>query len=111
MLTSPAVSTATPAAPSSVHGSPRRSTPTVYAVQTYDAAAVLNQALSSATALDGDSLSAALGGLGEIADSPRGPWTFDGQSPRQTMYLRTVENSGDRLVNVVSADLGMQSQV
>ena len=76
-----------------------------------DAAAVLNQALSSATALDGDSLSAALGGLGEIADSPRGPWTFDGQSPRQTMYLRTVENSGDRLVNVVSADLGMQSQV
>lgn len=85
--------------------------PTVYAVQTYDAAAVLNQALSSATALDGDSLSAALGGLGEIADSPRGPWTFDGQSPRQTMYLRTVENSGDRLVNVVSADLGMQSQV
>lgn len=85
--------------------------PTVYAVQTWDAAAVLNRALSTATAVDGDSLAAAMGQVGSIDDSPRGPWTFDGQSPRQTMYLRTVEQSGDRLVNAVTTDLGVQSQV
>jgi branched-chain amino acid transport system substrate-binding protein len=85
--------------------------PTVYALQTWDSAAVLDRALGSAAALDGDSVSEALGGVGTIDDSPRGPWSFEGQSPRQTIYLRTVERSGDRLVNVVSADLGEQGQV
>ena len=27
-------------------------------------------------------------------DSPRGPWTFENQTPRQHIYLRTVENRG-----------------
>lgn len=85
--------------------------PTCYSVQTWDAAAVLNRALGSATGLDGDALAEALGGIGVIEDSPRGPWSFDGQTPRQTMYLRTVESSGNGLVNAVTADLGEQSQV
>lgn len=85
--------------------------PTCYAVQTYDAAAVLNLALSQADALDGDTVSAALDGIGAVEDSPRGPWSFDGQSPRQMLYLRTVEQDGDRLVNTVTTELGEQSQV
>jgi len=79
-------------------------------VQTWDAANVLNRALRTATALDGDSLAAALGGVGTIDDSPRGPWTFDGQTPRQTMYLRRVQDEGGTLVNAVVQDLGQQSQ-
>lgn len=85
--------------------------PTCYSVQAYDAAEVLGRALSSATALDGDSVSAALGGIGAIEDSPRGSWSFDGQNPRQTLYLRTVERRGDRLVNAITQDLGEFGQV
>lgn len=85
--------------------------PTCYAVQTYDAAAVLDKALRSANALDGDTVSAALGKIGAMGDSPRGEWSFEGQSPKQHMYLRTVQRSGDRLVNAVDTDLGMQGQV
>jgi branched-chain amino acid transport system substrate-binding protein len=84
--------------------------PSCFAVQTYDAANVLNRALSTATALDGDALVAALGGVGTIDDSPRGPWTFENQTPRQNMYLRRVENVGGTLVNAVVTDLGPQSQ-
>ena len=85
--------------------------PTCYAVQTYDAAAVLNRALGQAAALDGDAVSQALGNIGEITDSPRGTWSFEGRSPRQTLYLRTVERAGDRLVNAVTQDLGVFGQV
>jgi branched-chain amino acid transport system substrate-binding protein len=84
--------------------------PTVYAVQTWDAANVLNRALRTATGLQGDALAAALGSIGMIGDSPRGAWSFDGQSPRQTFYLRKVEKSGDALVNAVVSDLGTSSQ-
>jgi branched-chain amino acid transport system substrate-binding protein len=84
--------------------------PSTFAVQTWDAANVLNRALKSATALDGDAIATALGGVGTIDDSPRGPWTFDGQTPKQTMYLRKVENAGGTLVNAVVQDLGQQSQ-
>lgn len=85
--------------------------PTCYSVSMFDAAAVLDRALGAATALDGDSVSAALGGVGSIDDSPRGPWTFDGQNPLQTMYLRTVEGTPGQLVNAVTADLGQKAQV
>ncbi|MBC3194360.1 ABC transporter substrate-binding protein [Pseudonocardia sp. C8] len=85
--------------------------PTCYSVSTFDAAAVLDRALRSAPALDGDAVSAALGGIGTIEDSPRGPWTFDGQNPRQMMYLRTVEGTPGRLSNVVTAELGETTQV
>lgn len=85
--------------------------PTTFAMQTWDAANVLNRALGTATALDGDSVSAALGGIGTVDDSPRGPWTFEGQSPLQTLYLRTVEQDGDQLVNAVTQELGATGQV
>lgn len=84
--------------------------PSTFAVQTWDAANVLNRALASATALDGDSLAIALGGIGAVDDSPRGPWEFDGQTPRQNIYLRTVEDNGGTLVNAIVEDLGPQSQ-
>ncbi|MDN5933581.1 MAG: ABC transporter substrate-binding protein, partial [Pseudonocardia sp.] len=85
--------------------------PTCFAMQTWDAANVLNRALAGATALDGDTLSAALGGIGTVEDSPRGPWTFEGQSPLQNIYLRTVEQGDGLLVNAITEDLGQQGQV
>lgn len=84
--------------------------PSCFSVQTYDAANVLNRALRTATANDGDALSAALNQVGTVDDSPRGPWTFDGQSPRQHIYLRAVQDKGGTLVNAVTQDLGEQSQ-
>ena len=84
--------------------------PSCFSVQAYDAANVLNRAVGAAPALDGDALAAALGGIGTIDDSPRGPWTFEGQTPRQNIYLRKVENVGGTLVNSVVSDLGPQSQ-
>jgi len=84
--------------------------PSCFSVQAWDAANVLNRALRSAPAVDGDTISAALGGVGTIEDSPRGPWTFEGQTPRQTIYLRRVERTGGKLVNGVVQDLGQQSQ-
>ncbi len=84
--------------------------PTVYAVQTWDAANVLNRALRTATGLQGDALATAFGSIGTVDDSPRGAWSFDGQSPKQTFYLRKVEKHGDALVNVVVTDLGTSSQ-
>jgi len=85
--------------------------PTVFAVQTWDAANVLDRALRTATGLSGDALAAALGSVGSIDDSPRGAWSFDGQSPKQTFYLRRVERSGDHLVNAVVRELGVSGQV
>jgi branched-chain amino acid transport system substrate-binding protein len=84
--------------------------PTVYAVQTWDAANVLNRALRTAKALDGDTLSKALGSLGPIDDSPRGAWSFDGQNPKQTFYLRKVEKKDGKLVNAVVRDMGTFGQ-
>lgn len=80
--------------------------PTVYAVQAWDSAAVLDKAVGSAGALDGDALAEALGGLGEISDSPRGAWSFEKQSPIQEMYLRNVEAEGDAVANAVQESLG-----
>ncbi|WP_028927425.1 ABC transporter substrate-binding protein [Pseudonocardia acaciae] len=84
--------------------------PSCFSVQAWDAANVLNRALRTATGLSGDAIAAALGGVGTIEDSPRGPWTFDGQTPRQTIYLRRVDRVGNTLVNAVVRDLGQQSQ-
>jgi branched-chain amino acid transport system substrate-binding protein len=84
--------------------------PTVYAVQTWDAANVLDRALRKSAGLSGDAISAALGNLGAIDDSPRGSWSFDGQSPRQNFYLRKVEKQGTTYLNVVVQDLGVSSQ-
>jgi len=85
--------------------------PTCFTMQTWDAANVLDRALRAAAGLDGDSLAAALQSIGTIDDSPRGPWTFDGQSPRQKIYLRRVDKKGSGYVNSVVADLGEFAQV
>jgi branched-chain amino acid transport system substrate-binding protein len=84
--------------------------PTVYAVQIWDAASVLNRVLRTAGGLDGDALASALGTVGTIDDSPRGPWRFDGQSPRQKFYLRKVEKQGTAMVNAIVSDLGESGQ-
>jgi len=80
--------------------------PAVYSVQMWDAANVLSRALATATALDGDSLAKAMGSVGIIDDSPRGPWSFDGQSAKQKFYLRKVEKRDTGYVNALVADLG-----
>jgi branched-chain amino acid transport system substrate-binding protein len=80
--------------------------PTVYAVQAYDAAAVLDLALVQASDTSGQALVAALRGIGPI-DSPRGQWQFDDtHDPDQTFYLREVQADGDALVNAVVGELG-----
>jgi branched-chain amino acid transport system substrate-binding protein len=84
--------------------------PSCFSAQTFDAANVLDRALGKATALDGDAISAALGGVGSVDDSPRGPWEFENQTPRQHVYLREVADSGGTLVNSIVTDLGQQSQ-
>jgi branched-chain amino acid transport system substrate-binding protein len=73
--------------------------PTVYAVQAYDAAAVLDQALANGPA--GDAIVEGLKGVGEV-DSPRGPWRFtDGHGPDQVYYLRETQEQGGKIVNAV----------
>lgn len=81
-------------------------TPSVFSVQMWDAANALHRALTTATALDGDSLAKAMGSIGTVDDSPRGPWSFDGQSPKQKFYLRKVEKRDGGYVNAVVTDLG-----
>ncbi len=84
--------------------------PTVFGMTTYDTANVLAKALDGAEGLSGDELSAALDGLGDIEDSPRGPWSFNGQTPEQSIYLREVTDEGGTLINSVVTDLGVMPQ-
>ncbi|MGY1604913.1 ABC transporter substrate-binding protein [Geodermatophilus sp. SYSU D00815] len=84
--------------------------PTVFAMTTFDTANVLDQALPDAEDLSGDAISAALDGLGEIENSPRGPWSFTGQSPEQAVYLREVTDDGGTLINSVVEELGVYAQ-
>lgn len=82
--------------------------PTVYAMQTWDAAEVLNRAIEKTPDdLSGDALAGALEGVGSIDSSPRGPWTFEQRSPKQSMYLREV--SGGE--NKVQEEIGMFSPI
>ena len=84
--------------------------PTTYAVQAYDAANVLARALQDAGDLSGPAITEALGGLGEIEDSPRGPWSFTNQTPEQSIYLREVVQEDGALLNSVVTDLGVMPQ-
>ncbi|MEJ7704876.1 MAG: hypothetical protein WKF47_15010 [Geodermatophilaceae bacterium] len=79
-------------------------------MQVWDAANVLDRALAETADLTGDAVSEALGGLGEIDDSPRGPWSFNGQTPEQTFYLREVVQGDGVLINTVVEDLGVFAQ-
>ncbi|WP_151477545.1 ABC transporter substrate-binding protein [Streptomyces albicerus] len=79
--------------------------PTVYAVQGYDTAAVLDKALAEASGDSGDALVKALAKVGSI-DSPRGAWKFDSdQNAEQQFYLREVKSSGGTAVNSVVGEL------
>ena len=80
--------------------------PTVYAVQAWDSAAVLDAAVKEARRARRRRARGTLGKLGEIADSPRGPWTFEQQSPAQEMYLREVREEGGAVTNAVVESLG-----
>ena len=54
-----------------------KASPTTYAMASYDAAAVLDKALSLVTGdLSGETLNAAIGRVGQI-NSPRGGWQFN----------------------------------
>ena len=76
--------------------------PTVYAMQAYDAAAALDEALVIGTS--GDEIVEGLQGIEEV-DSPRGPWSFNNQGPDQTYYLRKVEKKGGAWTNVIESEL------
>jgi len=84
--------------------------PTCFAMATWDSALVLDLALAEAADLSGDAVSEALDGLGEISDSPRGPWSFDGQSPKHIEYLREVQEGDGGLINAVIEELGEYGQ-
>jgi len=76
------------------------STPTAYAMASYDAATVLDKALSLVdTELTGETLNAAIGRVGQIS-SPRGDWQFNQtRSPLQKWYLRQVRADGTDAAN------------
>ncbi|QGN46223.1 ABC transporter substrate-binding protein [Micromonospora sp. WMMD558] len=82
------------------------SSPTTYAMASYDAAQVLDQAIRIA----GDSptpqqVNLALGRVGQI-DSPRGVWQFNQpRTPQQKWYLREVQMDGQVLSNVLITEL------
>ncbi|MDH6132021.1 branched-chain amino acid transport system substrate-binding protein [Kitasatospora sp. MAA4] len=81
--------------------------PTTYAMASYDAAAVLDQAIAAAGKnLTPETLNTAIGGLGQI-DSPRGTWEFgkNTHSPVQKWYLRQVKSDGRALSNLTVQDL------
>ncbi|MFB4284135.1 MULTISPECIES: ABC transporter substrate-binding protein [unclassified Nonomuraea] len=79
--------------------------PTVYAVQAYDAASVLDKALAKAPGGTGDELVKALGTVGTV-DSPRGGWSFDADhDAQQKYYLREVRSTGGTVVNAVLSEL------
>ncbi|MFD6567006.1 ABC transporter substrate-binding protein [Micromonospora profundi] len=81
-------------------------TPTTYAMASYDAAQVLDQAIQ----LTGGSpspqqVNLALGRIGQI-DSPRGIWQFNQpRTPQQKWYLREVQRDGQATSNVLINEL------
>jgi branched-chain amino acid transport system substrate-binding protein len=80
--------------------------PTAFAVQAYDAAAVLDKAIAKAAAPTGEAIAKALGEIGPVA-SPRGQWSFNAtHNPDQPYYLRKVEDSSGTFINVVVKKLG-----
>ncbi len=83
--------------------------PTEYAMASYDAAHVLDMAIADAAdkgEVNSETINEALGGLGQI-DSPRGAWAFGEKShaPVQKWYLREVRKDGEQLSNVTVQDL------
>jgi branched-chain amino acid transport system substrate-binding protein len=83
--------------------------PTTFAMASYDAATILDEAItaagSPATTITPAVINAHLGGIGQI-DSPRGAWQFNSaHAPSQRWYLRRVGLDGRVLTNLVVQDL------
>ncbi|MFG2061910.1 ABC transporter substrate-binding protein [Micromonospora sp. NPDC048871] len=80
--------------------------PTTYAMASYDAAKVLDQAIRLAGSdPTPQELNLALGRIGQI-DSPRGAWQFNQpRTPQQKWYLREVQHDGQVLSNVLLSEL------
>ncbi|TDC38427.1 ABC transporter substrate-binding protein [Micromonospora sp. KC213] len=78
------------------------SSPTTYAMASYDAAQVLDKALRIAGPNPSPQvLNLAIGKIGQI-DSPRGVWQFNQpRTPQQKWYLRSVQLDGRLLSNVM----------
>ena len=76
--------------------------PTVFAMNSYDAAYVLDQAIAAISGpVTSENLNDALGRLGQL-QSPRGTWSFnDKHGPVQRWYLRRVAMDGRTLSNLV----------
>ncbi|GHJ46733.1 hypothetical protein Cs7R123_40750 [Catellatospora sp. TT07R-123] len=92
---------------SSVFQSNYQRTPTSYAVSAYDAAAVLDQALTlnGNEAATPTKINQQLANVGQII-SPRGNWQFtQGRAPQQKWYLRRVAMDGPIPSNVLISDL------
>ncbi|WP_431728130.1 ABC transporter substrate-binding protein [Verrucosispora sp. TAA-831] len=80
--------------------------PTTYAMASYDAAKVLDQAIRLAGETPtAQEVNLALGRIGQI-DSPRGAWQFNQpRTPQQKWYLREVQRDGQLLSNVMVNEL------
>ncbi|GIJ10671.1 ABC transporter substrate-binding protein [Micromonospora andamanensis] len=80
--------------------------PTTYAMASYDAAKVLDQAIRLAgSAPTAQQVNLALGRIGQI-DSPRGAWQFNQpRTPQQKWYLREVQRDGQVVSNVLVNEL------
>ncbi|WBB55732.1 ABC transporter substrate-binding protein [Verrucosispora sp. WMMD573] len=80
--------------------------PTTYAMASYDAAKVLDQAIRLAGAAPTpQQVNLALGRIGQI-DSPRGAWQFNQpRTPQQKWYLREVQRDGQVVSNVLVNEL------
>ncbi|MDO3705616.1 ABC transporter substrate-binding protein [Micromonospora sp. C28SCA-DRY-2] len=80
--------------------------PTTYAMASYDAAQVLDQAIRFAGGEPTpQQVNLALGKIGQI-DSPRGIWQFNQpRTPQQKWYLREVQNDGQVLSNILINEL------
>ncbi|MFI5834325.1 ABC transporter substrate-binding protein [Micromonospora sp. NPDC051300] len=80
--------------------------PTTYAMASYDAAQVLDKAIRLVGGEPTPSqVNLALGKIGQV-DSPRGSWQFNQpRTPQQKWYLRKVQLDGRLLSNVVINEL------
>jgi branched-chain amino acid transport system substrate-binding protein len=80
--------------------------PTTYAMASYDAAQVLDKAIGLAGEdLNPQQLNLMLGKVGQV-DSPRGSWQFNQpRTPQQKWYLREVRRDGQLLSNMLIKEL------
>ncbi|HEY8533380.1 MAG TPA: ABC transporter substrate-binding protein [Micromonospora sp.] len=82
------------------------SSPTTYAMASFDAALVLDRAIRlTKNDLTPQQLNLALGKIGLI-ESPRGTWYFNqSRTPQQSWYLREVRHDGTTFGNVTISEL------